>query len=567
MGIYPLKELGYVGLSAGALAGAGGKPIVESKDVRNWLVSYRPMTPVTSAHAEPFHSLGPGILLPSATVGMGIGPGDTCRIPKEFPRQFWLEYDIPKDAKPGIYRSKVDVISADAVKLDVIMPASSTVEVLIRVLPFALEEPKDVTFAVAYNSPKGWSGAAEGNPEMDFFARMGLNTIWYGGGAESQPDMEALAKARGLAVEPVSGKYANWRWPEEYRDYIIRSLLNQKKPISFQPVHTGWREGRRVRFSHGFWLWRSGIRHRVIQTQPNACERVFYAHCGHAKFGPALYLFPSLDVGQLRPAPAWFDVREGIADWRYLQTFQAALAAAGDPAQDKSGPVQAAKAYSDELNNSLKVSLDYYYFKRKRDFNHVDRFGLTDNVWPGRRYEMERWEMALHTARLKKADMSALAMPGDAPAPRGATAAALVAVPRAAAPAPPTQPILHAEYFGPFWVDERQYLDYVNTNPGAPKLLAETPKTPAGQNWATVLALLEQVNEQTWSAVLADAAGKEICRQKVGPLKRWKTRWVLNTAGLAPGKYTIKLVPDAGDPAPDAQATITVLPAMAADSR
>ena len=38
--------------------------------------------------------------------------------------------------------------------------------------------------------------------------------------------------------------------------------------------------------------------------------------------------------------------------------------------------------------------------------------------------------------------------------------------------------------------------------------------------------------------------------QKVGPLKRWKARWVLKTAHLQAGRYTLELLPGSGAPKP-----------------
>ncbi|OPX22124.1 MAG: hypothetical protein B1H04_05450, partial [Planctomycetales bacterium 4484_123] len=278
VGIYPLADLRQVDVAVGDFRDSTGKVVIPAGAVEVRLVSYRPMTPVTSNHAECFHYIGPGVLIPPK-------PTD---VPKGYPRRWWFSLRLPADATEI---SKGDVsrlgyppagVLRGSVAVTVAGKRRSAVQVLLRVLPFALEQPAGVTFAVAHDRPRSFWG--EGRTyELEFFRRIGLTHIWYQGPAEELPTMRRLARRCGLKVERGHpDKYLNWRWPENYRHVVIRRLLAQGKKISFTPRHTGHREGRRIRFTHGFWLWRSGIRHRVIQSQPNACERVYYAHCGHA---------------------------------------------------------------------------------------------------------------------------------------------------------------------------------------------------------------------------------------------------------------------------------------------
>ena len=511
VGLYPLKDLEKVTVALGDLRPDKSKGFAipaASAEVR--LVSYRPMTPVTSNHAECFHYIGPAVLIPP----------EPMDVPKAFPRKFWLSLPIPKTAPAGLYRGKF--------RFHVAGKPASAVEVVLRVLPFALDEPEGVTFAVAHNSPWSfWGGLeAKDNHELDFFRKLGLTTIWYQGGRDGLAGMRAQAGRYGLKVEQGSpDKYWNARWPENYRHAHVRRLQAQGKGVSFTPRHTGHREGRKIRFTHGFWLWRSGIRHRVIQTQPNACERVYYAHCGHAKFGPCSYRFPSVrQEGLILPAPTLYEVRDGIYDWRYIQTLARTVEKA--PSDEPAPALLAAAAYLKELSGAIDPNLDRYYFMRKRNFNHVGRFGLRDTVWKGRRYQMQRWQLARHSAAVKGKPLEGLGGP--------------------ARPAKSAGVILHAEHFGPLWIDAPQYIDFTARHEGTPLLQAEVPETPVGRNWATVLVKLRYPCKQRFAAVLTDAGGKELARQEAGALKRWKTRWVLNTAGLAAGRYKLRVVPAGG---------------------
>ncbi|KPK49672.1 MAG: hypothetical protein AMK72_03985 [Planctomycetes bacterium SM23_25] len=505
VGLYPLKHLKDVSVSLGNFQDESGKPVTAAAAADVRLVSYRPMTPVTSNHAECFHYVGPGILIPAAATD----------IPAGFPRNWWISLPIPKGIGPGLYRGRFNFKLAGR--------DTSSVEVALRVLPFELQEPQGVTFAVDYRTTMSFR-PEDGPHELDFFRSLGINTLWYQGGPDQLPELQQAAGKAGLTVEiGHPDKYPNWRWPQEYRQALIQRYLAKGQGVSFQPRHTGYREGRRTRFTHGFWLWRSGIRHRVIQTQPNAAERVYYAHYGHAKFGPCNYLFPSLDgVGKFNPAPTLLEVRDGIYDWRYIQTLEGLVRPKG--ADLKATPaIERGRACLDELKAAVNPDLDHYYFERKRNFNHVGRFGLHDTVWNGRRYQMERWAIARHVAALKGAELGGRTEPLH--------------------PAAPAGPILFAEHFGPFWVDESQYLDFMQQREGTPSILLETPKTPAARNWVTALVKMRYPSKRHWLAVLTDAAGKELARQNVGLLERWKTRWVLRTEHLPVGKYALRILP------------------------
>jgi len=524
VGLYPLADLKQVTVELSDVTDAAGKTVVPAAGAEVRLLSYRPMTPVTSNHAECFHIIGPGVLIPPQ-------PTD---VPKAFPRKWWISMPIPKDAAPGVLRAtvhfKVNGRNASAVKVALV------------VLPFALDKPKGVTFAVAHNSVRDF-WASETNHELAFYARLGLTTIWYQGDAALRADMRQLAARHGLAVELGSrNKYLNWRWPENYRHALIRRYLARGQKVSFTPRHTGHREGRKIRFTHGFWLWRSGIRHRVIQTQPNACERVYYAHCGHAKFGPCSYRFPSIhQVGLILPAPTLYEVRDGIIDWRYIQTLENLAHPPGG--RVRATPAMAAgQKFLAELKKAIDPSLDRYYFQRKRNFNHVGRFGLHDTVWTGRRYLLARWELARHIAAIHGKPIRADAVP----------------IPTAESPGV----VRHAEYFGPFWVDASQFMYLSQKRAGTPTLQAENPRTPVGQDWATVLVKMTHPSKARWTAVLKDSAGKELARQPVGELKRWKTRWVLATSHLPAGRYTLAVVAAGAKTVPaDAPAvTIDVVP-------
>ena len=505
VGLYPLRDLKAVTVELGDFKDAGGKVVVAATKADVRLVSYRPMTPVTSNHAECFHYIGPGVLIPAGATD----------VPKGFPRRWWISLPIPKDAAAGVCRATV--------RLAVNGRPASAVEVALRVLPFALTEPEGVTFAIDYRGRMSFR-PADGPHELAFFRSLGMNTVWYRGRREDMPAMRQAAAAIGMKVEVgLPDKHANWRWPRDYRHGLIRRYLARGRSVSFQPRHTGHREGRKIRFTHGFWVWRSGIRHRVVQTQPNAAERVYYAHYGHAKFGPCSYLFPSLrGPGQFNPAPTLYEVRDGIYDWRYVQTLEKLAWPEGQDIK-ASQALARARACLSELKKSVDPSLDRYYFERKRHFNHVGRFGLHDAVWTGRRYQMARWRLARHIAAVKGKPVK------SAGAPVRATA--------------PVKPILHAEYFGPWWVFPGQFKYLGQEKEGTPALQVEVPATPVGANWATVLVKLNHPSKARWIAVLKDSAGKELCRQDVGRLKRWKSRWVIRTAHLAPGTYTLQIVP------------------------
>ncbi len=514
VGLYPLKDLRKVSVAVRDFRAPGGR--IAGGDAEVLLASYRPMTPVTSTHAECFNYVGPGVLMPFRTVD----------VPKAFPRKFWISLPVPSDARPGLYQGAVDVRVGGA--------RSSSVRVALRVLPFALDAPADATFAVAYGSVGDFWGRSK--PTIfRFFRDLGLNTVWYGGRGEDRETMEKLAAEAGMKVERAEpDKYANWRWPEQYRAYLLRRARAGGKEISFTPRHTGHREGRRIRFTHGFWLWRAGIRHRVIQTQHNACERVYYAHAGHAKFGPCSYVFFALrEPGLFLPAPTLYEVRDGIYDYRYIRTLEALA--------ETSHRARLALA---QLRADVDPDLDHYYFQRKRNFNHVGRYGLHDTVWPGRRYQAARWALAQAISVARGRPLKTASRPVEMKQP------------------PPL--ILHAEHFGPFWVDEKQFADYTAEREGEPSLLVEVPATPVGQNWITVLAKMRYPSEKAWSAVLKDAEGKELARQTVGVLKRWKTRWVLHTAHLPVGRYSLSVVADggAGETQAAAEAKIEVVPGI-----
>jgi len=508
VGIYPLADLKGVSARITDWKGQDGAVLLPAKATEVRLVSYRPMTPVTSNHAECFHYVGPGILIPPQ-------PTD---VPAAYPRRWWFSAPVPAAAKAGVYRADVELTREGK--------TASKVTVTLRVLPFALEEPKGVTFAAGHRQLRSfWPGGQF--PELAFYRSMGLNSIWYTGERARASEMKDLASRYGLGFEVAfRRKVYNWRWPRDYRESQIRPLLERGEFVSFTPRHTGHREGRQIRFTHGFWLWRSGIRHRVIQSQPNAAERVYYAHCGHAKFGPCSYRFPSIrQEGLILPSPTFYEVRDGIYDWRYLQTLEDALAAG------KAGPVrEQARAYLDQLKAAVAPDLDRYYFQRRRNFNHVGRYGLHDTVWPGRRYEMARWRLARQIAAVKGKPL---------PAPRPAEVPAGGKV------------ILHAETFGPFWVgpSRHRYL-HVDT-PGVPRLRIETPATPAGADWITVLVKLDRPRKTAWKVLIEDAGGMDLAIETVGALKRWKSRWVLRTAHLPEGRYRLVLLPteeEAPDP-------------------
>jgi len=523
VGLYPLRDLKGVSISLGDFKDASGKTVIAGPEADVRLVSYRPMTPVTSNHAECFHRLGPGVLIPARPIDAPAG----------FPRRFWLSLPIPGDAPAGLYRGQV--------RFKVGGKPASTVRVALRVLPFDLEEPKNVSFAVDYRGTMSFR-KEDGPAELKFFRGLGMNTLWYRGDRQRLPEMRRLARQEGLRLEIGSpDKYANWRWPREYREELIRRRQARGKAVSFQPRHTGHREGRKIRFTHGFWLWRSGIRHRVVQTQANAAERVYYAHYGHAKFGPCSYLFPSLaGPGRFNPAPTLYEVQDGIYDWRYIQTLvDLVKSAEGDGRRARE--LAEAKACLEALSESINPNLDHYYFERKRHFNHVGRFGLHDTVWNGRRYQLERWELARQISALCGKPLRTHTRPVGTPNP---------------------DRVVHfREYFGPFWVEESQFAAFNHQRQGEPTLQAETPKTPVGRNWATVLVKMRYPSEASWVAVLRDSAGKELARERVGTLQRWKTRWVLETAGLPVGSYTLHIVRGGGDEASSlAETDIRVVP-------
>lgn len=558
-GVYPLQTVTGPQVQVADFTDAAGKVVIPAGKVDVRLVSYRPMTPVTSNHAECFHYIGPGVLIRQ----------EPTLTPEGFPRRFWMTMEVPEDAPPGVLRSKV-LIKAHRFKPDAEggegSPAetekvTSVVDVALRVLPFRLAEPEDVTFAVDYRGTMSFR-PEDGPAELAFFRRLGMNTVWCRGDRRQLQAMRRSARQAGMELEPGDpDKYRNWRWPRDYRLAQYRRFLD-KPGVSFQPRHTGYRQGRKTRFTHGFWLWRSGIRHRVIQTQPNAAERVYYAHYGHAKFGPCSYLFPSLfPAGQpgpqssrpsavaiadrFNPAPTLYEVADGITDWRYIQTLEG-LVKAAEAAGKKSEALDEAKAYLAELSESLVANLEHYYFERKRNFNHVGRFGLHDTVWRGRRYQMARWELARHIAAVKGAPLAAKAAPRR--------------------PGDRRKVILHKEQFGPFWVDPSQFRHLSEQRDGRPRLQDEMPRTPAGRNWATVLVKMDHPSGSEWIAVLKDAAGRQVASERVGVLKRWKSRWVLNTAHLPAGRYTLEVVlaPAGRDLAmtADMRAQITVVAAL-----
>jgi len=507
VGLYPLRDLEKVTVRLGGFEDAAGKPVVPAKSADVRLVSYRPITPVTSNHAECFHYIGPGVLIPPA-------PTD---VPKAFPRRWWMSLPVPKDLPAGVYRATV--------RFEVSGKPASAVEVALRVLPFELAEPEGVTFAIDYRRTMSFR-PSDGPRELAFFRGLGMNTVWYRGRRDDLAAMRRAAAKAGMKVElGLPDKHANWRWPRDYRHGLVRRYLARGQSVSFQPRHTGHREGRKIRFTHGFWLWRSGIRHRVVQTQPNAAERVYYAHYGHAKFGPCSYLFPSLrGPGEFNPAPTLYEVRDGITDWRYIQRLEQILTRAGQLRNDQ---LKHAAACLAELKESVDPSLDRYYFERKRHFNHVGRFGLHDTVWTGRRYQTARWQLAWHIAAAKGKPVEPAAAPARATAP--------------------VRPILHAEYFGPWWVFPEQFKYIGQEKEGTPTLQPEVPATPVGANWATVLVKLNHPSKAGWVAVLTDSAAKELCRQDVGRLRRWKSRWVLRTDHLPAGSYTLRIVPADAD--------------------
>ncbi|HET6426785.1 MAG TPA: hypothetical protein VFJ30_00130 [Phycisphaerae bacterium] len=509
VGIYPLADLKGVSAQITEWKGADGTvlPAADATEVR--LASYRPITPVTSNHAECFHYVGPGVLIPPQ-------PTD---VPAGYPRRWWFSAAIPAGAKAGLYRADVELTREGK--------AVSKVAVTLRVLPFALEEPTGVTFAADHSQLQSfWPG--ERLAELAFYRRIGLNSIWYTGDRSQAAAMKELASRYGLGFEVAFERQVhNWRWPSDYREAAIRPLLERGEFVSFTPRHTGHREGRQIRFTHGFWLWRSGIRHRVIQSQPNANERVYYAHAGHAKFGPCCYRFPSvLQEGLILPSPTFYEVRDGIYDWRYIQTLEAAIAAS------KAGPArEEAQAYLAELKAAVDPNLDRYYFQRQRNFNHVGRYGLHEAVWPGRRYQVARWQLARQIAAVKGQPLPA---------------------PRLDKPPAGGKVILHAETFGPFWVDPSQNRYLHDDAEGTPRLQIETPAAPFGADWITVLAKLDRPCKTAWKAVLQDTQGKNLATEPVGMLKRWKTRWVLRTSHLPEGRYRLILLPadEAKEPQP-----------------
>lgn len=508
VGLYPLKDLGPVSLRMLTLDRVGGGAHVSRDDMDVRLVSYRCITPVTSNHAETSHTVGPGVLIHSKGV----------MLRKDYPRGFHVAIRLPESLPPGKYSGAAEIRSGGR--------TLSTVNVRLRVLPIKLTEPQGVSFAATRkwgNIPvlNFWARRypdrfTDSYPELELLRSWGINSLWHKG-TDGLEDMRSWGKRYDLSVIPEPDRRKLWRWifPESCSAAEARRQQLAGKILAY---NCGAEEGRHQRFTWGYYLWRSSIRNRILLIKPNACERVYYAHAGHQKFGPGAYLFSTERFGHFNFSPAMYEVAEGILDYRYLSTLEQAIRNA--PA-DKKTLANEATAFLRNLRSAISPDLSSYYFRRKRNFNHVGRWGVRESIWAGRRYDIQRWEIAARIMLLTGKDV---ALEPVRPRPQNERGV-----------------VYYRESFGPrFKGDGAYWRDSIGSAANDPDSVvhAETPTVTTTDPMAQfIIYVPDRMRSLIWFVILRSGQEEKLRIRGIGPLAGIKNRVIMNLSGLRAGTY------------------------------
>lgn len=166
-----------------------------------------------------------------------------------------------------------------------------------------------------------------------------------------------------------------------------------------------------ARFSCGVWLWRTGASGRYTtfgsggdyhygtakETYPGWG---YYTHLGVVGGNYCGAVIESIDAGQFNPSRDLVLVAEGVNDYRYLHTLDAALASA--EAAKKSGPaLDAARKFRDALMAEVSLDLAAYYESRYGSYAE-NWYPRKDNPWSPARFARTRKSCAEHILALQK---------------------------------------------------------------------------------------------------------------------------------------------------------------------
>jgi hypothetical protein len=166
-----------------------------------------------------------------------------------------------------------------------------------------------------------------------------------------------------------------------------------------------------ARFSFGFWLWRLGARGRY--------STFTYGHDYH--YGTARQSFPlepyytllgvvggnacpavrmALDERDFVPARDLVLIREGIADYRYIDTLDQLLRLAESRKLDAPA-VAEARAFRDQLHAELSLDLTRYYESRTAAYAE-NWHPHADNPWTHSKFREVRRQAAAHVMMLSE---------------------------------------------------------------------------------------------------------------------------------------------------------------------
>jgi hypothetical protein len=439
LGLLFLREMKGTRIAVGELKGASGILPAASAAVR----VTRPH-PHTMQYGHHNHACNWEEFYLIARESVDFYPGAARRI--------YVDVSVPRDAKPGEYKSAIQLSDNDGKML-------TEIPLVLEVLPIELKEP-DVflatglvhpeikncgfnTFACDYDKATqgGFRGCLPGmggkfrGKGLDPANKDVLAPIFADGKAGKGPrvffgDSDNGSQIKKETVEPLFNAFpdldffvyripifaqplsmSNWT-----HDWIPIGKPSAARPEDMQAARQAGKEfwfldrlkapkDQFARFTFGFWLWRSGASGRFTPLGgwtgvgvPLGGE-VFPYHNHISIIGDNVYagLLPGKKDGEWSMSRDLVLLREGIDDYRYVRTLELLAKAAK---VTKPEATAAAEKFLEELCASLSLDLKTYYRWREGSFAE-NYYPLQDNPWTGAKLDETRRKCAEYILALE----------------------------------------------------------------------------------------------------------------------------------------------------------------------